>query len=71
MKPHLMPDVTLESIENTTTFVKCGELSIDIEFGSTNDYVAAFEEMAEKISDETLIDILEKRDPEYIAEEYR
>ncbi len=71
MKPHLMPDVTLESIENVTTYVSGGELSIDIEFGSTNDYVNAFETMAENISDETLIDILKKRDPEYIAGDYR
>ncbi|MCX8914775.1 hypothetical protein [Vibrio parahaemolyticus] len=71
MKSHLMPEVTLDSIEKVTTVVSGGELSIDVEFGSTNDYVAAFEEMAEKISDETLIDILKKRDPEYIAEEHR
>ncbi|EHV5556825.1 hypothetical protein LQM11_001195 [Vibrio parahaemolyticus] len=71
MKLHLMPDVTLESIENTTTFVSGGGLSVDVEFGSTNDYVEAFKAMAEKISDETLIDILKERDPEYLAEDYR
>ncbi len=48
MKSHLMPEVTLDSIEKVTTVVSGGELSIDVEFGSTNDYVAAFEEMAEK-----------------------
>ncbi len=69
MKSHLMPEVTLDSIEKVTTVVSGGELSIDIEFGSTNDYVTAFEEMAEKISDETLSGLLEKRGLYYIAEE--
>ncbi|HBC3828686.1 TPA: hypothetical protein ACVU43_002992 [Vibrio parahaemolyticus] len=71
MEPCEMPEVTLESIEKITTVVYAGGLSVDIEFGSTDDYVTAFKEMAEKISDETLIDILKGRDPEYLAEDYQ
>ncbi|HHB1578780.1 TPA: hypothetical protein ACN983_003853 [Vibrio parahaemolyticus] len=71
MKSCEMPEVTLCGIETQSSSARAHEIEMDITFSTKHDYVSAFEEMAEKISDDTLIDILKKRDPEYIAEEYR
>lgn len=71
MKACEKPEVTLYDIESQTSEVSGGNIEMSVTFGNKGYYVNAFEEMAEKISDETLIDILKKRDPEYIAEDYR
>ncbi|MCG9699673.1 hypothetical protein L1D19_05940 [Vibrio natriegens] len=71
MKAHQMPEITLDSIEKLSTNVSGAGLLLDIEFLSPHDYANAFEDMAEKISDDTLIDILKKRNPDYLSEDYR
>ncbi|EOD9553498.1 hypothetical protein ACJ7RV_002622 [Vibrio parahaemolyticus] len=71
MKPCELPELTLDSIEKITTIPSGCEITLDIEFSLPRNYVSAFEEMAKKISDKTIIDILKKRNPEYIAEDYR
>ncbi|TOG14245.1 hypothetical protein CGJ08_01510 [Vibrio parahaemolyticus] len=71
MKSCEMPEVTLSGIELQSNNVTANEIETDITFSSVGDYVSAFKEMAEKISDETLIKILADRDQGYISEDYQ
>ncbi|HHI4991494.1 TPA: hypothetical protein ACP5TR_004379 [Vibrio parahaemolyticus] len=71
MKSCEMPEVTLSGIETQSNNVAANEIETDITFSSVDDFVAAFKEMAEKISDDTLIKMLHERDPEYLSEDYQ
>ncbi|HIF6101357.1 TPA: hypothetical protein ACX3HY_000298 [Vibrio parahaemolyticus] len=71
MKSCEMPEVTLNGIELQSNNVTANEIETDITFSSVGDYVSAFKEMAEKISDETLIKMLADRDQAYISEDYQ
>ncbi|EOS9875012.1 hypothetical protein ACNKTV_002777 [Vibrio parahaemolyticus] len=71
MKSCEMPEVTLSGIELQYNNVTANEIETDITFSSVGDYVSAFKEMAEKISDETLIKMLADRDQAYISEDYQ
>ncbi|EGQ8036372.1 hypothetical protein NU208_001220 [Vibrio parahaemolyticus] len=71
MKSCEMPEVTLSGIELQSNNVTANEIETDITFSSVGDYVSAFKEMAEKISDETLIKMLADRDQAYISEDYQ
>ncbi|EPS5920604.1 TPA: hypothetical protein ACX3FZ_002449 [Vibrio parahaemolyticus] len=71
MKSCEMPEVTLNGIELQSNNVTANEIETDITFSSVGDYVNAFKEMAEKISDETLIKMLADRDQGYISEDYQ
>ncbi|EHJ9961328.1 hypothetical protein RA813_002419 [Vibrio parahaemolyticus] len=71
MKSCEMPEVTLSGIETQSNNVAANEIETDITFSSVDDFVTAFKEMAEKISDDTLIKMLHERDPEYLSEDYQ
>lgn len=71
MKLHEMPEVTIFGIETQSNNVSSNEIETDITFSSVNDYVNAFEDMAKKISDDTLIKILLNRDSAYISGDYQ
>ncbi|HBC3396494.1 TPA: hypothetical protein KDX89_003243 [Vibrio parahaemolyticus] len=71
MKSCEMPEVTLSGIETQSNNVAANEIETDITFSSADDFVTAFKEMAEKISDDTLIKMLHERDPEYLSEDYQ
>ncbi|HDF8527460.1 TPA: hypothetical protein PEP05_000803 [Vibrio parahaemolyticus] len=71
MKSCEMPEVTICGIETQSNNVAANEIETDITFSSVDDFVTAFKEMAEKISDDTLIKMLHERNPEYLSEDYQ
>ncbi len=71
MKSGEQPNINFNNVEKFEGQHHSREIDVYIEFSNKTDFVEEFKAMAEKISDDTLIEILRARDEEYIAEEYR
>ena len=71
MKIGEKPTIIFDDIELTKSEVSGGTIQSEIEFSSQDSYADNFKAMAEKISDETLIEILKERDADYISEDYQ